>query len=152
MARVARQMDWMEQMIGLTVAPPGDGSSDALISSNGAVARLAVTAWAVADAAEDQELAAAFAAVPGGAAAQVLAADLARSLPLGAARNRPRIALHGDALAKAYMAAIRSASGAVYHCKRVQHAAGSCWFSVRGPQEDRCGQVLAVAHHLGCHN
>lgn len=149
MARVARQMDWMDQMIGLTVPPPGNASCDALISSSGAVARLAVTAWAVAEASEDQELAQAFSAAPGGTAAQALAADLARSLPLVAARNRPRISLQGEALAKAYLGAIRSASGAVYHCKRVQHTAGSCWFSVRGPHDDQCGQVLAVAHHLG---
>ncbi len=149
MARVAHQMDWVDQMIGLTVPPPGDGSSDALISSSGAVARLAVTAWAVAEASQDQGLSDAFAVVPGGGAAQAMAGDLARSLPLVAARNRPRISLQGAALAKAYLTAIRAASGAVYHCKRVQHTAGSCWFSVRGPHDDRCGQVLAVAHHLG---
>jgi len=147
-ARVARQTDWVDQMIGLTVPPPGDAGPDVLISSSGAVARLAVTATAVARAAHDPELAAALSEVPGGASAQDLAADLARSLPLGAARNRPVITVRGEALAQAYLAAIRSASGAVYHCKRVQHAAGSCWFSVRGPDEDQCGHVLAVAHRL----
>lgn len=78
--------------------------------------------------------------VEGGPAACRLATDLAALAP---ATN---LQVSGGDLPARYLAALREAAGAVYFCRRVQHAGGACWFSARGPADDLCGRVLAVAH------
>jgi len=94
-------------------------------------------------------LTAGFAETPGGPAAQALGEDLARVFPLGwtpAGDRRAR--RRGDPVAE-YLDALQGAAEAVGHCRRVEHAAGRCWFSCEGPEGDACGRVLTVAALLG---
>lgn len=136
-------------MIGLTVRPDGDWPTDQLVAAQVRVARLAVLARAVSAHTGDTDVRSAFEELPGGRRARTLAGDLAAELPLAVDPVRSRVVLSGADLVATYADVLRHAAGAVYYCRRVQHAVGSCWFSVHGADHDVCGQVLAVSHCLG---
>jgi len=136
-------------MIGLTVRPDGDWPTDQLVAAQVRVARLAVLARAVDADPDDAEVRIAFESIRGGRRARALAHQLAAELPLAVDPGRSRVGLSGADLAATYADVVRHAAGAVYYCRRVQHATGACWFSVHGADHDVCGQVLAVSHCLG---
>lgn len=46
-----------------------------------------------------------------------------------------------------YRQAIRAAATAVFHCRRIAHPTGECWFADDGA--DVCADVLAAAHRMG---
>lgn len=146
--RAAASTGWVDEMIGLTVRPDGDWPTDQLVAAQMRVARLAVLARAVA-ASDDPELRTAFESMRGGRRALALARHLADELPLAVDPRRPRVGLSAADLAATYADVVRHAAGAVYYCRRVQHATGACWFSVHGADHDVCGEVLAVSHCLG---
>ena len=81
------------------------------------------------------------AGVSGGAEACRLALDLAERAPACSLQIPP-----APDIPQRYLDALREAAGAVYFCRRVQHAGGRCWFSTAGPDDDLCGRVLAAAH------
>lgn len=148
MGSAAADSGWVDEMIGLTVRPDGDWPTDQLVAAQVRVARLAVLVRALAPVIEDPTVARALATARGGRRAGRLVPLLAAELPLAADPARSRIAPSGADLVEAYTDALRHAAGAVYYCRRVQHATGACWFSVHGAEYGVCGPVLAVAHCL----
>lgn len=150
MGHAAHRTGWVEDMIDLTVHPE-DRPTDRLVDAQARVARLAVAARALAAAPQTPEVSAAFDRVPGVERARRLVPVLAGLLPLagGAAAARPASAAGAATLVADYLDALRRCCGAVYYCRRVQHVAGTCWFSIHGPEDDVCGRVLAATHGLG---
>jgi hypothetical protein len=113
---------------------------DPLSAAAGRVARLALAVAGLGEV----DVGAALSGTPGGAAAADLAGELARVLPCPPQPDRTAA---GRPLAQ-YLDALRDAAQAVYYCRRVQHAAGGCWFSIQGPRHDVCGRILVTAHLL----
>lgn len=155
MGNVARRSGWVEDMIDLTVHPE-DRPTDRLVDAQARVARLAVAARALAAAPQTPAVSAAFDRVPGADRARELVPVLAGLLPLAGAPAGARSgtaattgATGAETLVADYLDALRRCCGAVYYCRRVQHVVGTCWFSIRGPEDDVCGRVLAAAHGLG---
>ncbi|HWB72018.1 MAG TPA: hypothetical protein VG452_07355 [Egibacteraceae bacterium] len=147
MSRETSERHWRRRAGGLTIQPEGDWPHDQLLAARILVDRLAALARALVDqpcCAADGE-GCQLDDVPGGRQACELLADLARLVPPDAAVHASRT---GRELARRYLQAIRDASGAVYFCRRVEHACGRCWFSPEGPGADVCAAVLAVSHRL----
>lgn len=156
MSRVTPHRQRRRQAGELTIRAEGDRPDVQLVAGRTAVLRLAALARALVDRpccakgdrteggrdGTDHE-GCALDGVPGGRQACELAADLARLVPPEAAA----LASGGD-LARRYLRAVGDAAGAVYLCRRVEHACGQCWFSPQGPAADVCGRVLAVSHRL----
>lgn len=135
MSRVAADTDWLRRIGGLTVEPEGQWPQDQIDAAQLLVARLVRAARPVA---ASRSAAATLPPVAAGLAAELAAADV----PDG---PRPAI-LDASDLAATYLHALCSAAGAVYFCRRVEHASGRCWFSPEGPRTDLCGRVLAAGH------
>ena len=135
MSRVAVDTDWLRRMGGLMVEPDGAWPHDQMLAARLLVVRLVHSARTVATSAE------ATAACPPAAATLVGELSVADVPASGET-------VHGEAadLAGAYLAALCDAAGAVYFCRRVEHASGRCWFSSEGSQADLCGRVLAAGH------
>lgn len=144
---VADGSDWVRRMSALTVEPEDDARCDGLDSARSRVTTLGVRARGVL-ALDDAEVDAAFAALVAGDDARALAHELAASLPLPPVAERLPASADATAAVRGYLRAVTAAASAVYYCRRVQHTAGACWFSVRGPAHDCCGHVLVVAHAL----
>lgn len=125
--------------LGLTVTSSWR-DPDPLCAAAGRVARLAHAVAGL----EQVDVAEALRGFPGAAAAADLAGELARVLP--SPPGQPDLEA---APVAAYLHALGDAARAVYYCRRVQHPAGGCWFSVQGPQHDVCGRILVTAHILG---
>lgn len=136
MSRVAADTDWLRRIGALTVEPDGAWPHDQIVAARLLVVRLVSSARPVAASAV------ATAACPPAAAA------LAPELSVADVPDLPEdTALDAGGLAASYLRALCSAAGAVYFCRRVEHASGRCWFSVRGPDADLCGRVLTAGHH-----
>lgn len=145
---MATDRDWVAEMHCLTVHPQHTGAGDQLGESQRAVGilRRAARALVMDDRLETR---AAFDAIPRGNQACVLVDELAAAMPGGESDPPVRCAHPAQEYVLAYVQALRQASTAVYFCRRIQHPAGSCWFSVHGPAHDLCGRVLSTAHRLG---
>lgn len=134
MSRVAVDTDWLRRIAALTVEPQGAWPQDQIVAARTRVVRLVTAARPVASS-------------PGASAAcPPEAASLARELVDADVPEVPRVEASDAELAQDYLHALREAAGAVYFCRRVEHASGGCWFSVDGPQADVCGHVLAIGH------
>jgi hypothetical protein len=138
----ARRIDWLAGIECLTVEFEGDRRHTRFEDARARITRLAVQARALADA-----VPADFPGHPDAQEAAALARMLATTAP-GPAAQEPAPAADRAAMARAYLEALREAADAVYYCRKVQHPAGSCWFSVAGPEADVCGRVLALTHRL----
>lgn len=136
MSRLAADTDWLRRIGALTVEPDGVWPNDQIVAARHLVSRLVSAARPVAQSSDAAAL------CPTAAAA--LVGELA-----SADVYTPPTAVPSDAtvLAAAYLQALCAAAGAVYFCRRVEHASGRCWFSVLGPDADLCGRVLAAGHH-----
>lgn len=136
MSRLAADTDWLRRIGGLTVEPDGQWPHDQIVAARLLVVRLVSAARAAAASPR------AVAACPPTAAALVgqLSAVDVPELP-----RDPT--LSPSDLTSDYLRALCSAAGAVYFCRRVEHASGRCWFSVQGPAADVCGRVLAAGHY-----
>lgn len=136
MSRVATDTDWLRRMGALTVEPDGEWPHDQIVAARLLVVRLVCSARPLAASAR------ALASCPPRAAA------LAAELSVADVPDLPGDpTLSPSDLAADYLRALCSAAGAVYFCRRVEHASGRCWFSVQGPAADLCGRVLAAGHH-----
>lgn len=148
--------EWLRQAGQLTAEPASAWPSDQLLGGEVIATRLVALARALpvpaaavatarsrpaADSCHCRGHDCPLAGRPGGAAACRLAVDLAAQAP----DSDLRIPSGAD-VPERYLAALRDAAGAVYYCRRVLHAGGSCWFSAAGPGDELCGRVLAVAH------
>ena len=63
----------------------------------------------------------------------------------------PHVIDHRRAGTPRYLDALAHAAAAIYHCRRVAHPTGDCWFAAPlglPGGADGCGRVLAVAHAL----
>lgn len=135
MSRVAVDTDWLRRMGGLTVEPDGAWPHDQILAARLLVVRLVNSARTVA-----ASTGAADACPP---TAATLVGELCMAdVPDGGETGRSEPA----DLAAAYLHALCDAAGAVYFCRRVEHASGRCWFSTEGPAADLCGRVLAAGH------
>jgi len=88
--------------------------------------------------------------IAGGEESCRIAVDLAR-LPVGEAHMAQafREEASREDVATLYLQALRSASGAVYYCQRVQHVMGECWFTTdHRSGEALCARTLALSHLL----
>lgn len=134
MSRVAVDTDWLRRIEALTVEPEGAWPQDQIVAARMRVVRLVSAARPLVSS-------------PGASAACPPAAtSLARELVFADVPEMPRVDASDAELAETYMHALCDAAGAVYFCRRVEHASGGCWFSVEGPQADVCGRVLAISH------
>ena len=143
MGRGSDDTRWPRRCGALTAVRDDDLVDGNLEASAAAAAHLIAVARAVALRDDQSELGAVLGPAPQRRRARQLAEDLAREGPSGPAAKAPR-----DDLATAYLDALEQAAHAVYHCRRVRHASGECWFAADGPGRDLCGQVLLVAHAL----
>ncbi|HVM12953.1 MAG TPA: hypothetical protein VM287_01300 [Egibacteraceae bacterium] len=134
MSRVAVDTDWLHQIEGLTIQPAGEWPQDQIVAARMRVVRLVRAARPVASSSGAT------------AACPPAAATLARELAVADVPEMPRPEDTEEELADAYLDALSDAAGAVYFCRRVEHASGGCWFSAEGPEADVCGRVLAVGH------
>ncbi|MEX2620618.1 MAG: hypothetical protein WD250_10395 [Egibacteraceae bacterium] len=135
MSRVAVDTDWLRRMGALTVEPDGAWPPDQILAARLLVIRLVNSARTVAASTGAAD------ACPSDAATLVAELSMADVPDSGeTARGEP-----AD-LAAAYLHALCDAAGAVYFCRRVEHASGRCWFSTEGPVADLCGRVLAAGH------
>lgn len=135
MSRVAVDTDWLRRMGGLMVEPDGAWPHDQILAARLLVIRLVHSARTVAASAG------ATAACPPAAATLVGALSVADVPDSG-----ETVRGGGEDLAAAYLDALCDAAGAVYFCRRVEHASGRCWFSTQGPEADLCGRVLVAGH------
>lgn len=134
MSPAAVATDWLRRIEALTVEPDGEWPQDQMVAARMRVVRLVKAARPVASS-------------PAVAAAcPPAAASLARELSFADVPQGPHIDASDAELAQTYLQALCDAAGAVYFCRRVEHASGGCWFSVEGPQADVCGRVLATGH------
>ncbi|CAN5188643.1 hypothetical protein BH23ACT9_BH23ACT9_08500 [soil metagenome] len=137
--------EWLLEISGLTVAgrdgTPGDivvqGRALALQVRSAAAAHAGRTACQPGACAGDCPLT----TVDGGPAACQMARVLAQTSTSPAVSDPQRAAA-------LYLQALQAAATAVFHCRRHAHPAGECWFS--DDTTEHCGDVLAVAHRLGC--
>lgn len=146
MRGAAADRDWARRAGALTVEPDGDWPADQLMAAERLVTRLVQRARllvAVNDCVGEGHSACLLRAVPGGHAACTLAPALAR-----VAYPSTHLPVMRDP-AQAYLRALRDAAGAVYFCRRVEHASGRCFFSFDGPAVATCGRVLAASHGVG---
>jgi hypothetical protein len=141
--------EWLLEIGGLTVGCR-EGASTDVVGQGMALAaqvRAAAASWAAQSSCtvdrctDDCPLA----ALDGGRAACRLAHQLAPTADSSLTQLRPRRA------AARYLQALQAASGAVFHCRRLGHPVGECWFSGRFADgaTEVCGDVLAVAHRVG---
>lgn len=135
MNRMAVDTDWFRRIGALTVERDGESSRDELVAARLLVVRLVCAARSVASS-------------PAAAAAcPPVARNLATELSYADVPDVPRIGrVDAGQLAGAFLDALCEAAGAVYFCRRVEHASGRCWFSTQGPDADVCGRVLSAGH------
>ena len=136
--------DWVHHWTALTAARDGEDPRDPIAQS----ARLAGCLTAAASA-----LTEAGAAEADGQPESATALGLARAL----AADAPAAVEPADGPCSApsagghlgrFLAALEEAAHAVYHCRRVLHPRGRCWFSAAGPDSGLCGEVLSAAHTM----
>lgn len=139
MTRVAADTDWLRRIGGLTVAPEGDWPDDQVLAAKLQVARLVNAARGV-----TRSTAARQACSPHVAALAVELADA--DVPELPTLGAPRV----PELVARYEQALTDVVGAVYFCRRTEHASGRCWFSPAGPSADICGRVLGAGHRSAC--
>lgn len=135
MSRTAADTDWLRRFGALTVEPDGEWPRDQILAARLLIVRLVCAARALSRAPES------LSACPAAAASLVPA--LARADVPGICGEE---APPGPDLAASYLRALCDAAGAVYFCRRVEHASDRCWFSADGPSADICGRVLAEGH------
>ncbi|HVM00376.1 MAG TPA: hypothetical protein VM324_13875 [Egibacteraceae bacterium] len=135
MSSTATETDWFRRIAALTVEPDGERPEDPVVAARLLVVRLVCTARLVAS---SPTAAAACPPVAAGLATELSAADVPHLPRIGRTDART--------LAADYLEALCGAAGAVYFCRRIEHASGRCWFSVQGPGADLCGRVLAAGH------
>ncbi len=137
--------DWIHDWTALTAARDGEDPRDPIAHS----ARLAacLTAAAVA-------LTRAGTTGPDGQPRSAAALGLARALaeeapwPPSEAAEGPCTAPSSAGHLARFLTALEEAAHAVYHCRRVLHPRGRCWFSAAGPESGLCGEVLSAAHTM----
>lgn len=140
MSRVAVDTDWLRRMGALTVEPDGAWPHDQILAAHLLVIRLVNSARTVAASTGAAD------ACPSAAATLVAELSMAE-LSMADVPDSGETAHREPAdLAAAYLHALCDAAGAVYFCRRVEHASGRCWFSTEGPAADLCGRVLAAGH------
>lgn len=145
MGRAGSGNDWVQHWTALTAARDGEDPADPV--AHGARLAACLTDAAVALTARG---AATLDEGPRGAAALRLARALAAetTVPADDTAGGPcSAAPQGDDLAR-FLAALEDAAHAVYHCRRVLHPRGRCWFSASGPDSGLCGEVLSAAHTM----
>lgn len=145
MGRAGSGNDWVHHWTALTTARDGEDPVDPV--AHGARLAACLTDAAVALTTSD---AAALDERPRSTAALRLARALAAeaAVPAGETAGGPcGAAPQGDDLAR-FLAALEDAAHAVYHCRRVVHPRGRCWFSASGPDSGLCGEVLSAAHTM----
>ena len=141
--------EWLLEIGGLTVGCR-DGETTDVVGQGMALAaqvRAAAASWAAQSdcTAEACTPDCALAAFDGGSAACRLAHVMAPTADTCLTKLTPSRA------ATRYLQALQAAATAVFHCRRLGHPAGECWFSGRFDQgaAEGCGDVLAVAHRVG---
>lgn len=137
--------EWVHHWAALTAARDGEDPADPVAHSERLAACLTAAAVALttsgAAAADEQ---------PQGAAALHLARELAAEAPASAgetAQGPCSAPPSGGDLAR-FLTALEDAAHAVYHCRRVLHPRGRCWFAASGPDSGLCGEVLSAAHTM----
>ena len=136
--------EWLLEISGLTVGCRDGDSSDVVAQGQALAAQVRSAAAALAAHSTCTPASCstdcALADVDGGPAACRLSHVLA---PPGAEAPAVKPAL----AARRYLQALQAAATAVFHCRRLAHPAGECWFS--DDASEHCGDVLAVAHRVG---
>ncbi|GEM_PF-2168185 len=137
--------DWLHHWTALTAARDGEDPADPIAHS----ARLATCLTAAAVVLTDAGVGEA-AEQPQSAAALRLARALAAEAPVptGETAEGPCGAPPSGGDLARFLTALEDAAHAVYHCRRVLHPRGRCWFSASGPDSGLCGEVLSAAHTM----
>ena len=137
--------DWVRHWTALTAAREGEDAGDPIAHSADLAACLAEEAAALAASgtaeADDQPPTAALLRL-----ARALAAEMPPDRPDEPGGRCGSPPSSGDPTR--FLAALEEAAHAVYHCRRVQHPRGRCWFSASGPESGLCGEVLTAAHTM----
>lgn len=135
MTRLATDTQWLRHAGGLTVQPDNGWPTDQILGAKLRVIGLVCAARGVA------------ASPAAGRACAPAAAALAEELCQVDVPDYPAVGVHTAAqIVERYEQALWDAAGAVYYCRRTEHASGRCLFSAAGPAADVCGRVLVAGH------